>query len=151
MNGAGPEGKGPKSGRGMGRCKKEPGKEDLSQPGRGQGSRRKKRIAIPLENGRLCAHFGHCQQFAIIDSENESISGETLVTPPPHEPGILPAWLAEKGVTDVIAGGMGQRAIDLFNHQKINVFVGAPQKSSRELATDLINDSLAAGANYCDH
>ncbi|MFO7620616.1 MAG: NifB/NifX family molybdenum-iron cluster-binding protein [Bacteroidales bacterium] len=111
----------------------------------------KKRIAIPLENGRLCAHFGHCQQFAIIDSENESISGETLVTPPPHEPGILPAWLAEKGVTDVIAGGMGQRAIDLFNHAKINVFVGAPQKSSRELATDLINDSLAAGANYCDH
>ncbi len=60
MNGTGPEGKGPKSGRGMGRCKKEPGKEDLSQPGRGQGSRRKKRIAIPLENGRLCAHFGHC-------------------------------------------------------------------------------------------
>jgi predicted Fe-Mo cluster-binding NifX family protein len=115
----------------------------------GKGS--KKRIAIPLENGRLCAHFGHCQQFAIIDSENESISGETLVTPPPHEPGILPAWLAEKGVTDVIAGGMGQRAIDLFNNQKINVFVGAPQKSSMELASDLINDSLVAGANYCDH
>ena len=111
----------------------------------------KKRIAIPLENGRLCAHFGHCQQFAIIDTENNSISAETLVTPPPHEPGLLPAWLAEKGVTDVIAGGMGQRAIDLFNHQKINVFVGAPQKSSKELATDLINNSLAAGANYCDH
>jgi len=110
-----------------------------------------KKVAIPLENGRLCSHFGHCQQFAIIDTENDSISDETLVTPPPHEPGILPAWLAEKGVTDVIAGGMGQRAIDLFNHQKINVFVGAPQKSSRELATDLINDSLAAGANYCDH
>jgi len=80
----------------------------------------KKRIAIPLENGILCSHFGHCQQFAIIDTENKSISGETLVTPPPHEPGLLPGWLAEKGVTDVIAGGMGQRAIDLFNNQKIN-------------------------------
>jgi predicted Fe-Mo cluster-binding NifX family protein len=111
----------------------------------------KKRIAIPLENGILCSHFGHCEQFAIVDAENNSISGETLVTPPPHEPGLLPAWLAEKGVTDVIAGGMGQRAIDLFNQQKINVFVGAQIKSHKELANDLLNNSLAAGANYCDH
>jgi len=111
----------------------------------------KKRIAIPLENGILCAHFGHCQQFVIIDAENNSISGETLITPPPHEPGLLPAWLAEKGVTDVIAGGMGQRAIDLFNQQKINVFAGAQIKNHKELANDLLNNSLSAGANYCDH
>jgi predicted Fe-Mo cluster-binding NifX family protein len=111
----------------------------------------KKRIAIPLENGTLCSHFGHCQQFAIVDTENYTISGRTLVTPPPHEPGLLPAWLAEKGVTDVIAGGMGQRAIDLFNQQKINVFVGAQIKSHEDLVNDLLNNSLAAGANYCDH
>ena len=111
----------------------------------------KKRIAIPLENGILCSHFGHCQQFAIVDTDDKNISKETLVTPPPHEPGLLPAWLAEKGVTDVIAGGMGQRAIDLFNQQNINVFVGAPIKSHKELANDLLNDILAAGANYCDH
>jgi len=111
----------------------------------------KKRIAIPLENGILCSHFGHCEQFAIIDTENNSISEETLVTPPPHEPGLLPAWLAEKGVTDVIAGGMGQRAINLFNQQNINVFAGAQIKSHKELANDLLNNSLSAGANYCDH
>jgi len=111
----------------------------------------KKRIAVPLENGILCAHFGHCQQFAIIDTNENLITGETLVTPPPHEPGLLPGWLAEKGVTDVIAGGMGQRAISLFNQQKINVFVGAPIKSPKELTSDLLTDSLEAGANYCDH
>lgn len=111
----------------------------------------KKKIAIPLEDGILCSHFGHCQQFAIIDTEDSHISDELLVTPPPHEPGLLPAWLAEKGVTDVIAGGMGQRAISLFNHQNINVFVGAPVKNHRELATDLINGTLTAGSNYCDH
>ncbi len=111
----------------------------------------KKRIAIPLENGILCSHFGHCQQFAIIDTDNKSVSEVNTVTPPPHEPGLLPAWLAEKGVTDVIAGGMGQRAIDLFNQQKINVFVGAQIKSHTELVNDLLNDTLTAGANYCDH
>ena len=111
----------------------------------------KKRIAIPLENGILCSHFGHCEQFAIIDTDSNKISADSLITPPPHEPGLLPGWLAEKGVTDVIAGGMGQRAIDLFNQQKINVFVGAQIKSPKELATDLLNNSLSAGANYCDH
>ena len=39
----------------------------------------KKIIAIPLENGFLCSHFGHCQQFAIINAENNSISGEKHV------------------------------------------------------------------------
>ena len=111
----------------------------------------KKRIAIPLENGILCAHFGHCQQFAIFDIENNIISKELLLTPPPQEPGLLPAWIAEKGVTDVISGGMGQRAISLFNQHRINVFVGAPIKEPKELASDFINGSLTAGANYCDH
>jgi len=112
---------------------------------------KKKLIAIPLDNGILCTHFGHCQQFAIIETENKEVISQKLITPPPHEPGLLPGWLAEKGVTDVIAGGMGQRAISLFNQQRINVFVGAPIKEPAELAKDLINDSLTAGANYCDH
>jgi predicted Fe-Mo cluster-binding NifX family protein len=111
----------------------------------------KKRIAIPLENGILCSHFGHCQQFAIIDTEDHTVVNETLITPPPHEPGLLPGWLAQKGVTDVIAGGMGQRAISLFNQENINVFVGAEQKESNDLASDLVNGRLVAGANYCDH
>jgi predicted Fe-Mo cluster-binding NifX family protein len=111
----------------------------------------KRKIAIPLENGILCSHFGHCEQFAIIESEDIQVTGESLITPPPHEPGLLPAWLAEKGVTDVIAGGMGQKAISLFNRQKINVFVGAPLKKHNDLVMDLLNNKLIAGSNYCDH
>jgi predicted Fe-Mo cluster-binding NifX family protein len=111
----------------------------------------KKCIAVPVENGILCSHFGHCQQFAIIQTDNNRITSEVMVTPPPHEPGILPGWLAEKGVTDIIAGGIGQRAIGLFNQNKINVFVGAQIKDPSELANDLINNTLVAGANYCDH
>lgn len=110
-----------------------------------------RRIAIPLEDGKLCPHFGHCRQFAIIEADGGQIGGQILLDAPPHEPGLLPAWLGEKGVTDVIAGGMGQRAISLFNGQNINVFVGATIKTPRELAADLVTGTLAAGANYCDH
>ena len=110
-----------------------------------------KKIAIPLVNGNLCAHFGHCQQFSIIDIENDKIITEELLTPPSHEPGLLPAWLAEKGVTEIIAGGMGQRAINLFTQNNINVNIGALQKNPKELVLDLIDNSLATGQNLCDH
>lgn len=111
----------------------------------------KRSIAIPLANGQLCSHFGHCQQFAIINIDNHEITNEALITPPPHEPGLLPAWLADKGVTDVIAGGMGQRAIQLFHAQNIKVNVGVQPKSPKELVLDWLNNSLIVGANSCDH
>ena len=72
-------------------------------------------IAIPMENGVLCSHFGHCQNFAIVTVINNEITEIEEITPPVHEPGVYPRFVATFGVTDVIAGGMGQKAINLFN------------------------------------
>lgn len=110
-----------------------------------------KKIAIPLENGILCGHFGHCQMFAIANVENGVITEMKEVEPPEHVPGLFPKWIAQFGVTDVIAGGMGQQAITLFNQQNINVFVGAPVKSAKELISDFIENKLDLNANLCDH
>ena len=111
----------------------------------------KKKIAIPVSNGLLDAHFGHCSHFAIIETEDNKIVSENLVEAPPHQPGLLPPWLAQKGVTDVIAGGMGGRAIQLFNQQGVNVFVGAPALSPKEITNGFLNNTLTFSANYCDH
>lgn len=111
----------------------------------------KKNIAIPTENGLLCTHFGHCEKFVFIQVENGKISHFTEKTPPEHIPGLYPKWVAQFGVTDVIAGGMGQKAIELFNDQSINVFVGAPVKSPENLVLDFIADKLKLEANYCNH
>ncbi len=86
-----------------------------------------------------------------MDTEDGSITRTMLATPPPHEPGLLPAWIAEQKVTDVIAGGMGQRAISLFHQHRVNVFVGARVEKPEELARELVNGQLESGANYCDH
>lgn len=111
-----------------------------------------KKIAIPVnENGILDAHFGHCKFFALLDIKNGIITTEEKVVPPPHEPGVLPKWLAGQGVTDVIAGGMGARAIQIFNYNNVNVFVGAPQLSAEILAQGFIEKSIEFTANYCDH
>lgn len=110
-----------------------------------------KKIAIPLEDGVLCAHFGHCQTFAIVNVENNLITDIKEVVPPEHVPGLYPKWIAQFGVTDVIAGGMGQQAIMLFNQQNINAFVGAPIKASKELVLDFLENKLTLSANYCNH
>jgi predicted Fe-Mo cluster-binding NifX family protein len=110
-----------------------------------------KKIAIPMENGVLCAHFGHCQTFAIVNVENDVITEIKEEIPPEHVPGLYPKWVAEFGVTDVIAGGMGQQAIMLFNQQNINAFVGAPIKPAKELVNDFLANKLSLSANYCNH
>lgn len=109
------------------------------------------KIAIPMAAGKLCLHFGHCEQFVLIDVEKNAVTGKTLVTPPPHEPGLLPRWLAEKGVTLIIAGGMGVRAQQLFAERDIQVITGAPADDPELLVAAFLNGTLATGENACDH
>ena len=80
------------------------------------------RIAIPVTNGKLSAHFGHCEQFVIIDADTDSkyIKSQQVVTPPPHKPGLLPKWLSGLHVEFVITGGMGRRAQQLFEQNSID-------------------------------
>ncbi|WP_372754018.1 NifB/NifX family molybdenum-iron cluster-binding protein [Labilibaculum sp.] len=111
----------------------------------------KKKIAVPVKNGILDGHFGHCSHFALIDVDDKAIITEELVAAPPHEPGLLPPFLANLGVTDVIAGGMGNQAIQIFNKHNVNVFVGAPQKEAKELVAGFLNESIEFTANYCNH
>ncbi|MGV8058759.1 MAG: NifB/NifX family molybdenum-iron cluster-binding protein [Smithellaceae bacterium] len=111
------------------------------------------KIAIPLAEGKLTMHFGHCASFALVDVEpqtNKIIKREDIV-PPPHEPGLLPPWLAERGVNMIIAGGMGQRAQQLFAQQDIKVVVGAPAELPEKLITDFFAGTLQVGENVCDH
>jgi len=111
------------------------------------------RIAIPIANGTLCMHFGHCENFALIDvdASTSKILKREDIQAPPHQPGLLPPWLAERGATFVIAGGMGQRAIALFNQQGIEVLVGAPALAPETLVKEYLAGRLTAGENVCDH
>ena len=111
------------------------------------------RIAIPLAASQLCLHFGHCEQFALVDvdARTKTITNQTLVTPPPHEPGLLPRWLHDQGATTIIAGGMGGRALGLFAEHGITVVTGAPVAEPAALVTAYLQDALETGENTCDH
>ncbi len=109
-------------------------------------------FAIPTENGLLCAHFGHCERFTLVEvGENGEPAVREVCEAPPHEPGLLPRWLAEKGVKTVIAGGMGARAQQIFAESGVRVLCGAPQAEPLRLVGDYLAGTLELGDNVCDH
>ncbi len=111
------------------------------------------KYAIPVSGGMLSSHFGHCEQFALIDADekNKIILGKEIIPSPGHQPGFLPPWLARQGVEVVIAGGMGPSAISLFQQNGINVLLGAQPADPEKVVTDYLNGKLVIGDNTCDH
>jgi ATP-binding protein involved in chromosome partitioning len=115
--------------------------------------KRTMRIAIPVTDGKLSAHFGHCEEFTLMDVNEQT--GEIIniakLQPPAHEPGVLPRWLGEQKADVIIAGGMGQRAQQLFAQNNIKVIVGASDRPPEELVSAFLNNTLETGSNICDH
>lgn len=109
------------------------------------------KIAVPVAEGKLTAHFGHAAEFAIVHVKNQEITNKEMLTPPPHEPGVLPKWLHEQGVSVIIAGGMGQRALSLFGENDIKVMTGAANLVPEELVQQYLSNALVTGENVCDH
>lgn len=111
------------------------------------------KIALPVTDNKLCTHFGHCEKFEVFDvnDQTKKIIARFTFDAPPHEPGLLPRWLADKGVKCVIAGGMGSRAITIFKENGVNVITGAQSGDPEAIVKDYIEGRLAAGANVCDH
>jgi predicted Fe-Mo cluster-binding NifX family protein len=111
----------------------------------------KKLIAIPTIDKKLCAHFGHCETFAIVETEGQKINHTNYIRPPVHEPGVYPKFLADKGVSTIIAGGMGGKAQDLFAQNNIEVFMGINAESPETLVEQYLENQLISGDNLCDH
>ncbi|MBW1703834.1 MAG: P-loop NTPase [Deltaproteobacteria bacterium] len=108
-------------------------------------------VAIPVSGGKLSAHFGHCEEFAFVETENGKITGTEMLSPPAHEPGVLPRWLYEQGADVLIVGGMGEQAQQLLREKGIEVIIGAPMDPPESLVNQYLTGTLLTGDNVCDH
>jgi predicted Fe-Mo cluster-binding NifX family protein len=107
-------------------------------------------ICIAAQRGQVCPHFGHCPEFALYEVEEGETRQMKLVPNPGHSPGTLPPLLREWGVTHVISGGMGPRAVSLFQSMGIDVVTGA-QGRLDETARSFVAGELESQDNICDH
>lgn len=109
-----------------------------------------KTIAVPSEGEHIAQHFGHCPEFTIIESEGNKVIKKETISNPGHRPDFLPKYLNELAVDVVLAGGMGSRAVNLFQSNGIEVITGA--SGTVDQAVNLyLENKLETGNNVCDH
>ena len=84
-------------------------------------------IAIPTRENRVDNHFGHCENFTIfqVNDSKEIISKTSLESSKTCGCKTnLAEELAKAGVTLLLAGGIGQGAINKLKSQNIQVLAG---------------------------
>jgi len=106
------------------------------------------KIAVSCKGNQIWAHFGHCENFMIYDTENGKIRTENSVPNPGHKPGFLPNFLADMGVEVMISGGMGGGAVDIFNERNVEVVLGA-QGEARAAVEAYLRGELTSTGTIC--
>ena len=109
------------------------------------------KIGIPTLDGKLCAHFGHCETFSFVEVNPETREIVSITTGAPEE-GIScqsANWISAQGVNIVLAGGMGGRPMMAFAENGVQVITGCPELEIREIVELFLNQTLEIGVNSC--
>lgn len=109
------------------------------------------KIAIPVDSGQVSSHFGHAALFFIYTIEEGKIIRTSKEVPPPHEPGVIPRWVKSLGVDTLITGGIGRKAVDIFEQLGVRVLCGAETRLAEELVADYLADRLKLSGETCSH
>lgn len=109
------------------------------------------RVSIASEGNNVSGHFGHCEGFKVYDIQDKKIVRESFVENPGHKPGFLPQFLNDIGAGIIIAGGMGERAQQLFNENNIDVIVGARGECGEVIKCYLDGGLLSSGSVCREH
>jgi predicted Fe-Mo cluster-binding NifX family protein len=109
------------------------------------------KIAVPTHDGRFSAHFGGAGHFTIfeVDEAARAIVSHASCTPPPHERGAFPRWLKDQGVHVVLAGGMGPRAVQIFQQFGIETVLGIDGGEPEQVVLAYLDGTLAASGAGC--
>lgn len=83
--------------------------------------------------GQVSAHFGRCPAYTLVEVEGERVAAHRVVQNPnvsQHRPGAMPQFIRSLGADVILAGGMGPKAVDIFQRYGIEVVTGASGKVS---------------------
>lgn len=97
----------------------------------------------------LIAHFGHCEELALIDVEENEVKNNKIIKSPLHELGVLPKWQNELGINVLISGGMGHRAINPLNQRRITVVAGDLVEEPEIFVKSYLSNTLDSEQNLC--
>ena len=94
---------------------------------------RTKRIVVSADDSNgldsvVSPHFGRCPYYILVDLDGQEVKQVSAVANPNygrHAPGTVPTFIQSQGADVMLAGGMGRRAIALFQQYGIQPATGA--------------------------
>ena len=109
------------------------------------------KIALPTVGGLFSNHFGGADAFSFfeVDEAERSIVSRATLHAPPHEHGAYPRWLREQGAQVVLAGGMGPRAVQMFDHFGIMAVTGVVGRDPESIVKHYLTGTLDTSGGQC--
>ncbi|MBR4400289.1 MAG: DUF134 domain-containing protein [Synergistes sp.] len=103
------------------------------------GRKKRVRVAVTYENGKIFQHFGHTEEFKVYDIEDGRIVKSAVTGSDGQGHGALAGLLAGRGVDALICGGIGGGAQMALAEAGIRVYAGVSGDA------DAAVDALIAG------
>lgn len=111
------------------------------------------KIAIPTRGNVVDDHFGHCEAYTVFNiDENKKIIGSEIL-PSPQGCGCksnIASVLKEKGVSVMLAGNMGNGALNVLNSHEIDVYRGC-SGDVRQLTEAFLQGKIGDSGEGCHH
>jgi predicted Fe-Mo cluster-binding NifX family protein len=111
------------------------------------------KIALPTRGTIVDSHFGHCEAYTIFDiDKNNNITGSEIL-PSPQGCGCksnIAGVLKEKGVTVMLAGNMGNGAVNVLANHGIAVYRGNAG-DVRKLTEAFLRGNVMDSGETCQH
>lgn len=110
------------------------------------------KIALPSRQNQIDDHFGHCEYFTVftIDKSNNKIIDQVTIESPAGCgcKSNIAQTLSELGVELMIAGNMGEGAVNVLNSSGIKVLRGC-SGNVEEVALKWLDGSLVDSGDSC--
>ncbi|MBI9052208.1 MAG: NifB/NifX family molybdenum-iron cluster-binding protein [Bacteroidales bacterium] len=111
------------------------------------------KIAVPTRDNFVDGHFGHCENYTIFTVNDNKEIVESEIMDSPQGCGCksnIAGILQEKGVSFLLAGNMGEGALNKLNAFGINVIRGCSGDAT-ELVKSYLDGNLNDSGESCSH
>lgn len=110
------------------------------------------KIALPSRQNQIDNHFGHCEYYTIftVDKDNNEIISQEIL-PSPAGCGCksnIAQILSDIGVSVMLAGNMGQGAVNVLKNSGIEVIRGC-SGDVKTVADNWIQGNIADSGDSC--
>jgi predicted Fe-Mo cluster-binding NifX family protein len=109
------------------------------------------KIALPSRQNQIDDHFGHCEYFTVftVDGSNNLTDQTTIASPAGCGcKSNIAQTLSEMGVKILLAGNMGEGAVNVLNNAGIEVLRGC-KGDVKEAAQKWLDGTLTDSGDSC--